>query len=128
MCSVFGIASGWWSVLGLIANLIGVLFLLFDLIRMQRMWRAKAAAVLSSVNAMAEDRGGLKPEIIQEIARRLPAGEYNDLTQSQQKAEEDRVTAQTSLLWSFIGLGFILIGFVGQLIGSWPCPYAHPSG
>jgi hypothetical protein len=111
-----GALSGWWSVLGLIANLIGVLFLLFDLIRMQRMWRAKAAAVLSSVNAMAEDRGGLKPEIIQEIARRLPAGEYNDLTQSQQKAEEDRVTAQTSLLWSFIGHSHRVYGTAHRLV------------
>ncbi len=40
---------------------------------------------------------------------------------TQKKVEGDNVLAQTSLRWSYVGLLFILAGFCGQLIGSWPC-------
>lgn len=50
--AVIGIASGWWSVSGLIADFVGVSLLGFDLIRVQRMLRANAAGELSRFNAM----------------------------------------------------------------------------
>jgi hypothetical protein len=38
------------------------------------------------------------------------------------RVESDGVAANSSLRWSYGGLVFILIGFIGQLVGSWPCP------
>jgi hypothetical protein len=48
MCSVIGIASGWWSVSGLVADFVGVSLLGFDLIRVQRMLRTNAAPNLGA--------------------------------------------------------------------------------
>jgi hypothetical protein len=80
MCSVIGIASGWWSVTGLVADFVGVSLLGFDLIRVQRMLRANAAAELSRFNAMAEDYGGVESWIkeIQKSARWVNEHQYSD--------------------------------------------------
>jgi hypothetical protein len=80
MCAVFGIASGWWPVSGLIADFVGVSLLGFDLIRVQRMLRANAAAELSRFNAMAEDYGGVESWIkeIRKSTRWVNAHEYSD--------------------------------------------------
>ncbi|WP_428990834.1 hypothetical protein [Methylocapsa aurea] len=40
---------------------------------------------------------------------------------SEKKLNSDSTTASASLLLSYMGLCFILLGFFGQLIGSWPC-------
>jgi len=40
---------------------------------------------------------------------------------NEKKLEGDSATAKTSLFLSYLGLCFILLGFLGQLIGSWPC-------
>jgi hypothetical protein len=78
MCSVIGIASGWWSVSGLITDFVGVTLLGFDLIRVQRMLRANAAAELSRFNAMAEQYGGVESwtKEIQKNTRWVSEHEY----------------------------------------------------
>jgi hypothetical protein len=158
MCIVLGIPSGWWSVSGLSADFVGVILLGIDLIRVQRMLRANAAAELDHFNAMAENYGGVEAwsKEIKRSARWVKQQEYEDyliqdetsynaeqakeglselsecvnalanhlteiVTLSQRKLEGDSVAAQTSLRMSVIGLFFILFGFTGQLIGSWPC-------
>ena len=158
MCSVFGIASGWWSVSGLIADFVGVAFLGFDLIRVQSMLRASTAAELNHFNAMAENYGGVESwvEEIKKSTRWIREHEYSNHTAQDEisynaqnaierlkelsecvgaveshladivsltkaKVEGDGIAANASLRWSYLGLVFILIGFFGQLVGSWPC-------
>jgi hypothetical protein len=43
------------------------------------------------------------------------------VTLSQKKVEGDIKTTKTSLLWSWLGLALIFVGFAGQVISSWPC-------
>jgi hypothetical protein len=50
--------TAWWGPTGLVLDLIGVLLLGFDLIRVQRMLRSQAAEDLANFERMAEAYGG----------------------------------------------------------------------
>ncbi|MEZ2145793.1 hypothetical protein AAE026_26395 [Bradyrhizobium sp. DN5] len=147
--------STWWSPIGLILDLFGVLLLGADLIRVQRMLRAQAANDLADFDQMAEEYGGTESWIqeIKKSARWVKESSYSDfLAQDEvsynaeraieavkeavgcmeglaghlasvvalqkKQAEGNRMTARASLRYSVIGLIFIFVGFVLQMIGS----------
>ena len=72
--------SALWGPIGLVLDLIGVLMLGYDLIRVQRMLREQAAQDLSRFDEMAESYGGTEGWL-QEIgksARWIPQSAYWD--------------------------------------------------
>jgi hypothetical protein len=70
----------WWSAIGLVLDLAGVLMLGFDLIRVQQMLRAQAADDLARFDEMAESYGGTESWIaeIKKSARWVPESSYSD--------------------------------------------------
>jgi hypothetical protein len=70
----------WWSAIGLVLDLAGVLLLGFDLIRVQRMLRAQAAKDLARFDEMADSYGGTESWIaeIKKSARWIPESSYSD--------------------------------------------------
>jgi hypothetical protein len=72
--------SGLWGPIGLVLDLIGVLLLGFDLIRVQRMLRQQAAKDLAHFDEMANDYGGTESwiEEIHKSARWVRESSYSD--------------------------------------------------
>jgi hypothetical protein len=72
--------SAWWGPIGLVLDLIGVLLLGFDLIRVQRMLRSQAAEDLANFEQMAEDYGGTESWIqdIKKGAHWVRESSYSD--------------------------------------------------
>jgi hypothetical protein len=72
--------TAWWGPAGLVLDLIGVLLLGFDLIRVQRMLRSQAAEDLANFERMAEDYGGTESWIqdIKKSAHWVRESSYSD--------------------------------------------------
>ena len=60
MCEILGIGQTWWSVVGLLADFIGVGLLGFDLVRLQRFLRTHAGSNLRFLEEVASDYGGIE--------------------------------------------------------------------
>jgi hypothetical protein len=58
MCHLLGLFSNLWAPVGLILDVIGVLLLGFDLVRVQKSLRTQARNDLARFEAMVEDYGG----------------------------------------------------------------------
>jgi hypothetical protein len=81
MCEVFGVASGWWSISGLVTDFVGVCALGVDLIRLQRTVRQTATENLSKYKELEEQLGGI-PSWIEDLEKSvkkwIPESAYSD--------------------------------------------------
>src|SRR6266581_467717 len=68
MCHLLDLLSNLWTPIGLILDVIGVLLLGFDLVRVQKSLRTQARNDLARFEAMVEDYGGAE-SWIEEISK-----------------------------------------------------------
>jgi ABC-type multidrug transport system fused ATPase/permease subunit len=78
MCHLLGFFSNLWTPVGLILDVVGVLLLGFDLVRVQRSLRTQARNDLARFEAMVEDYGGTEKwvEFISQNTRWVTEREY----------------------------------------------------
>lgn len=159
ICQLFtATIPAWAGSVGLLLDVIGVLLLGFDLIRVQRGLRAQARRDLEHFDGLANDYGGTESwiEEIERSAKWISSHQYedrhaedevsfnarrsveqlNELSQciagvaehlgkvvelQRGFAEGNRVTANASLYYSFVGLILIFVGFSLQLVAAVKC-------
>jgi hypothetical protein len=155
MCHWLDLFSNLWTPTGLTLDVIGVLLLGFDLVRVQKSLRTQARNDLARFEEMVEDYGGAESwiEEITKNSRWVEAREYEryhaedeisynarhaldqlqELAQSvsglaapvakiilfqKEQAEANSRIANTSILYSIVGLVLIFVGFSMQLVAA----------
>jgi hypothetical protein len=88
MCHLLALLSNLWTPIGLILDVIGVLLLGFDLVRVQKSLRTQARNDLARFEAMVEDYGGAE-SWLEEIAKN---SRWIDESAYSEKHTEDEVS------------------------------------
>ena len=88
MCHLLALLSNLWTPIGLILDVIGVLLLGFDLVRVQKSLRTQARNDLARFKAMVEDYGGAE-SWLEEIAKN---SRWIDESAYSEKHTEDEVS------------------------------------
>ncbi len=136
--------------IGLASDFIGVLMLLSDVVRIQLSLKRSAAAALETYRKFEDDYGGAH-SLLEELQKfGVPGANVDEMTDDirslarlatgiadaaagvaryviglagalEERVKDEQTLANKSLWFSYLGGVLILIGFVLQSIGAWPC-------